>query len=78
MVAGQRKPSKVPLLSNAALNKRISWAKSHENYDWVVVFSDESSFWSSSNGSGVWVKPGTDFTCEKINHAPKIQSARMY
>src|SRR5437016_2199333 len=48
-------PRKVPLLTEKAKEKRLSWARDHVNYNWKkVVFSDETTLQMFCNTLPAW------------------------
>lgn len=52
-------PRPVPILTEAAVNRRVSWARAHQRKRWnKVVFSDETTFQMFTNTTKVRYKSG--------------------
>ncbi|CAB4485936.1 unnamed protein product [Rhizophagus irregularis] len=67
-------PRPVPILTEAAMNRRVSWARAHQRKSWnKVVFSDETTFQMFRNTTQVRYKVGEPRPCRAtVKHPFKV------
>ena len=64
-------PRPVPILTEAAIERRVSWAKAHQRERWnKVVFSDETTFQIFRNTTQIRYKSGEPRPCHAIVKHP--------
>jgi hypothetical protein len=62
-----------PLLTDNHREKRLRWAKDHQNFDWnQVIFTDESTFQLYSSKKKVWQFPRSKKVYRTVKHARKV------
>jgi len=73
-------PKKTPFLTSITKERRVSWAKAHQNKNWEdTIFSDETTIQMFRNTTLVRYKEGEEKpTCEIVKHPFKVHVWRAF